>query len=108
LTVAFIVASFLVAFGPSRRVSAGVHQPGGVLDGVLGPHGHRRARHQVARDDPARLLLFLAAQCAGDHPRHPLRLGLQGFLGQQVGLGDDADHLAALVKDGERADPMFA
>jgi hypothetical protein len=87
---------------------AQVHEPGGLLDGVLGPHGVRGGRHQLRRRDGVRLLLLLPAQDAGDHARHPVVSEAKGQLRQQVRLGDDADHLGCLVKHGERADPVLA
>src|SRR5579863_3203231 len=55
-----------------------------------------------------RLPLFLATQQAGDHSRQAVVAALQGSLGQHLGLGDEAGHLAVVVQDGERADPVLA
>jgi hypothetical protein len=48
------------------------------------------------------------AQDAGDHARHPVDSKAKGQLRQQIGLGDDADHLGCLVEHRERADPVLA
>src|SRR6185369_9663199 len=80
-----------------------VHQLGGVLDRVLGPDRHRPGCHQVARGQAFGLADILVVQHSSEHARVGQRL-----LGQQVGLGDDADHLLVLVDDGEGADPVLA
>ena len=79
-----------------------VHELRGLLDRVVRGHGHRRGRHQVTRGHPARLRLLRSTSW-----RTP-RVAVQDFFGQQVGLGDEADHLSVLVDYGQRADPVPA
>src|SRR5690349_7629364 len=80
-----------------------VHELRRVLGRVVGADRHDGGRHQVARDDPARLGLVPAVQDATENA------GLvdQGLLVQHVGLGDEADHLPVVVDHGERANPVL-
>jgi hypothetical protein len=75
-----------------------VHELGGVLDRVVRPDGDHGGGHQVARGDPARLCLVSAVQDAAEYTG----LAVEGFLGQHVGLGDDADHLPSSSTTGTR------
>jgi hypothetical protein len=62
------------------------------LSRILRRHGRHFASHQVARGQALGLADVLVVQHLGDHAGVGQRL-----LGQQVGLGDDADHLPVVV-----------
>jgi len=82
----------------SRLTPPVVHELGGVLDRVVRPDGDHGGGHQVARGDPARLCLVSAVADAAKYNG----LAVEGFLGQHVGLGDDADHLPSSSTTGTR------
>src|SRR5271155_6189268 len=82
-----------------------VHQPGGLLARVVWLDRYDVARHQVAGGHAVGLLQLLVVHHGGDRAA---AVGVQGLLGQQVGFGDDADHLLVVVEDREGADPVLA
>ena len=87
-----------------------VHEAGGTGDGLVRRHHDGRLGHQVSGGNGGCLGEVAAMTRARGAPEPygvPTHGRHQGFLGQQVGLGDDAYDLALVVENGKRADPVF-
>jgi hypothetical protein len=80
-----------------------VHQAGRRGNRLVGADGHRWFGHEIGRGDP----VHLRPHALAGHALHrPGQAALKRLLGQQVGLGDDPDHLVVVVDDGKSAEPL--